>query len=438
MEAENKTPILEVAWTRYAHFDAASNERSRGNNRLRKWVAILGVLATLFALLTEVYPQSFPATPGVVLKVLLISTPIVSSVLAAFINKFYGSGDWLVMRAGAEQILKEIFTYRTILQKSSGRGSWLESRLTDIQHQIFSGLGGEMVLKPYKGPLPPYDDPNDPTDDAGFSDLTGEQYFKFRVESQLAWHLNKVNQFQSERTRLQIFILVAGGAGSLLAALGGPFSLWVALTASLTTALIGWQELRNLDYTLKNYSKVVVELMAIYDHWENLDANGRTDAEFYAMVRNTEDLLWTQNVEYIKAMQSALSKVGKADDSLVEDAINKSIDEDARFKQSLKDAAAQEITNARQVAEQSLTEDSKKNIASLTDEISSPIVQAELAAMEKVAAQVVQAVANGSTLASTLQSIAADFAGVDLNGNTSAKVLNSLLSRYPATQEPKG
>ena len=124
-DTQNKTPILNLAWTRYAHFDAMAGERTKAHTNMRKWIAVLGIMATLFAILTQLYPEKPTffggAVLGYILKVVFIATPIVSSALAAFTNWFYGKGDWLVMRAGAEEILKEIFVYRTILQKSPDR-----------------------------------------------------------------------------------------------------------------------------------------------------------------------------------------------------------------------------------------------------------------------------------------------------------------------------
>ena len=439
METEvNKTPILNIAWTRYAHFDALSNDRTLANNRLRRWITILGILATLFAILTQLYPQDFPAMLGIALKILLISTPIASSILAAFTNKFFGNGDWLTLRAGAEQILKEILIYRTILQKSPDRRKWLEGRLEDIQRQVFNGLGGEMIFKDYNGPIPPYDDPSDPTDDAGFDDLTGEQYFTFRVENQLAWHMKKLKQRQTERVRLTIYVLLAGGAGALLAALGGPFSLWVALTASMASALIGWQQLRNLDMVIKNYSKVQLELMIIYDHWNNIDPAARTDVDFHQMVKNTEDLLWSQNAEFIKAMQEALAK-NKADDTLINDVIQKAVDEDQQMKEGMKAVVVEGTEKALQEGGDDAIDTYKKTFGSLAEEAASPLVQAELAAMQQAAAQAMENVVQSvSSLSASLQSIAAEFAGVKIDGDTPVNILNDLISRYPVNTEPKG
>lgn len=440
---ERRSPILELAWTRYAHFDAASLARTRAHLNLRRWIAILGVAATLFAILVQLYPPNFPAVLGLVLRIFLIAIPLASAGLAAFANKFFGSGDWLVLRAGAEEILKEIFIYRTIMKNQPNRRAWLEKRLAEIQRAIYRGLGGEMILKPYTGPIPPYDDPDDPYDDGGFSDLTGDEYFTYRVESQLAWHMNKVNKIQKERVRLQVLIILAGIAGAFLAAWGAPFSLWVALTASTATALIGWQELRNLDSTLKNYSKVVVELMVIYDHWHNLEPEERTEAEFIRMVRSTEDLLWSQNVEYIKSMQEALASTQLEEAKLLDDLLQRAVQSDRALKQSMRDSLVDFTSASMNESRESLGETFKETLGTLAEEASSELVQKELAAMQaaasEAAASAAQAVgAQASRLTGALNDIAREFAGVKIGKETPSAVLNSMISRYPPTPEVKG
>jgi len=439
METEdNKTPILNIAWTRYAYFDAQSNSRTKSNNRLRIWIYVLGVLATFLAIITQLFVKDPPDLIGWIIKIIFITIPLLSSALAAFANKFFGGGDWLTMRAGAEQILREIYKYRTILKDHPDRNQWLESRLVDIQRQVFRGLGGEMVLQDYNGPIPPYDDPSDPTDDSGFDDLTGEQYFAFRVENQLAWHMKKLKQRQAERIRLTIFILASGLLGSFLAAMGGVLAIWVALAVSITAALVGWQELRNLDAVIKNYSKVQLELMVIYDHWNNLSAEQRTKVEIDQMVQDTEELLWNQNSEYIKSMQEALAK-NKADDTLIKDVIQKAVDEDQRIKDGIKAVVIEGTEKALHEAGDQVIETYKESFGSLAEEAASPLVQAELAAMQEAATQAVQSMVESvSSVGASLQAIAAEFAGVKIDGDTPVKVLNDLISRYPVNSEPKG
>lgn len=430
-------PILEIAWTRFAQFDAAAIKRGKSNLQMRRWIVVLGVLATLFAILTEAYSEFFGALGGFILKFLLVVTPVLASGLAAFASRSYSGGDWLVKRAGAEEIRKEIYMFRTVLQKTPSRRAWLERQLAEIQRQVYRGLGGELTMPVYEGQLPPDYFPDDPNSDPGFNDLTGEEYFRYRLAHQLGYHTNRVNRYQAERTRLQIFIILSGAAGAVLAALGGPFSLWVALTASLTAAFIGWQELRNLDSIIRNYSKVIMELNIIFDHWSNLEPEERTSSEFYKMVHSTEEILWSQNVEYIKSMQEALKDSSLEEEaSLVNRVIKESVDSDARFKKSLEDAIVDQTTSTMTDSQGILTETYEGALGTLAEEASSELVQAELAAMGQAVQELAERASSG--IKSSIQAIVEEFDGVEIDKDTPMSVLNDLMSRYPKTNDVKG
>ena len=114
-------PILKLAWERYSQYDAFAVKRNRLQLRLRRWVTIIGVMATLFAIAVQIYGFRSSDILSWVLKALLIIAPVLGSILAAFSTKFYGNGDWLALRAGAEEILKEIYNFRTILQGQADR-----------------------------------------------------------------------------------------------------------------------------------------------------------------------------------------------------------------------------------------------------------------------------------------------------------------------------
>ncbi len=432
VEPQPSVPILNIAWTRYAQLDALSSKHSKPHYRWRRWISILGVLAALFAVVTQVYSNYLPAVLSLALKILLIATPITASVLAAFVNKFYNGRDWLVSRAGAEEIQKEIYMYRTFFKNKPDRREWLEKRLTYIQRQVYRGMSGELALEKAPEKIPPYYSPDDPNSDPGFKDLTGDEYVKFRLENQLAWHIRRVQRFEFERTRLQVFILVAGGLGAFLAAMGTGFSIWVAVTASLGAALIGWQELRNLDPTIKNYSKVIMELMIIYDHWNILEPEERTDAEFFQMVKSTEDVLWSQNIEYIKSMQEVLAKETLEEAELINDVLKKAVETDAAFKKNMRDSVVSYASQGMDDARETLEEHFDQVLGSLAEEASSELVQQELAAIG-------QAVSTRVTkLSDSLKQIADEFSGVDIGRDTPKEVLNDLLSRYPTTEEVKG
>ena len=432
VEPQPNVPILNIAWTRYAQLDALSNKHSRPHYLWRRWISILGVLAALFAVITQAYSDYMPAVLSLALRILLIATPIAASVLASFVNKFYNGNDWLVSRAGAEEIQKEIYMYRTFFKNKPDRREWLEKRLTSIQRQVYRGMSGELPLEKAPEKIPPYYYPDDPNSDPGFKDLTGNEYVTYRLENQLAWHIRKVQRFEVERTRLQVYILASGGLGAFLAAMGGGFSIWVAVTASVGAALIGWQELRNLDPTIKNYSKVIMELMIIYDHWNVLEPEERTDAEFFQMVKSTEDVLWSQNIEYIKSMQEVLAKETLEEAELINGVLKKAVETDEAFKEHMRDSIVSATSKSMDEARETLEEHFDQVLGSLAEEASSELVQQELAAIgQAVSARV-------NKLSDSLKQIAEEFAGVEVGRDTPKEVLNDLLSRYPKTNDVKG
>lgn len=433
-------PILNIAWTRFAQLNAVSKRRTRAYRRLRIWIAGLGVLATLFAILTNLFFTDSQSLLGLVVKIFFISIPIIASLVAAFGTRIFSNGDWLVTRAAAEEYLKEIYFYRTILQKKKSRRTYLEKRINEIQRQLYQGLGGELAFKPYEGPIPPYYDPDYPDSDPGFPDLNGDEYFKYRLEDQLRWHHKKVNEYKQERGVLTFLVLAAGGLGAFFAAWGGPLGLWVAFTASITAALLGWQELRNLDSVIKNYSKVILELTIIYDHWHNLEPEERITSEFYKMVRGCEDVLWAQNVEYIKAMQEALKDSSLEEEaSLVNRVIKESVESEARMKQGMRDSVVDLTRGTLEDTEELVDETFKAALGSLADEASSELVQQELAAMSKAAVEMVEGVVKkASSFTSSLADIAKEYAHVDIGRDTSKEELNEILSRFPKTEDVKG
>ena len=448
MEAETPkaAPILEIAWTRVANLDNVSKKRAAAYYRTRRWIATLGVLATLLAILTEIPYFQSSALLDLGVKGLFIVTPAIASGLAAFATKKFSNGDWLITRAGAEEIQKEVYFFRTILQKRKSRRSYLEKRLAEIQRQVYRGLNGEFSFESYKGRIPPNYYPEDPNSDPGFADLTGEEYFRYRLEDQLKWHNKEINEYKLERDRLAIFILLAGVLGTILAATsvaGGVFAglgIWVALTASITAALIGWQELRNIDVIVRNYSKVVLELTMLYDHWSNLEPEERTTPEFYKMVRGCEEVLWAQNTEYIKSMQEALRDASLEEEaSLVNRVIQESVETAERTKQAMQESLLHYTQETLGEVEQKVDETFQAVLGSLAEEASSELVQQELEAMGRAVTETVgNVMERASAFTSSLAQIREESKDVDISKDTPKEELNAIFARYPKTNDVKG
>jgi hypothetical protein len=284
------------------------------------------VLATILAVLLESFRDLFVPSVITTMQVLLILVPITGSVLIAFLSKFQQGYKYLAMRAGAEEILKEIYRYRTIMQDDPRRDQWLQGRLAQIQRQVHRTLGGEMVVTPYKGDqLNPNYDPSRPeTTDEGIVPLDSEAYLRLRLEDQLNWHIKKIQRHQRNRKYLTLTILFFGGLGALFAGLDmiwAGIAVWVTLTTALASAFTNWQELAGVDSIIPIYSKVILELNILDDYWKSLSPEEQTQTAFYELVRNTEEVLWSQHVLFISAMKEAMDKAEADQERMVDEAI---------------------------------------------------------------------------------------------------------------------
>ncbi len=341
-----RSEILEIAWQHFAELDANANEAQKWHFTLRLWVIILSVLATLLAIITQQVVASYTAEVTVArgLNFVLIATPIVGSVLLAFANKLRLGERWLALRAGAEEIRKDIFLYRTVWSAEPDRDNQLKQELKDIQLRLFESVEGNLVFKPYGGPIPPAADQEvsfwaalihlhrlwpkikqqfsraqDSTlaasHDGDFDNLSAPTYMNIRLEHQLDWHTRKMVGFEKNRNVFLALIFVAGGAGTILAAVG--LNILVALTASLAAAFTAWTELRRYDDLIKNYSKVALELKSIRDDWLTLKPEQQTETRFFQLVEATEGVLWSQHQQFISTMRQGLAALQAPDGDTV-------------------------------------------------------------------------------------------------------------------------
>jgi hypothetical protein len=182
-----------------------------------------------------------------------------------------------------------------------------------------------------------------------------------------------------------------------------------------------------------------MELNILFDHWKNLEGEEQNQTEFYKTVRSTEDILWGQNVEYIKSMQEALRDADLEEEaSLVNRVIKEQRNSDRRFKQGMEDAIVDHTRATMLDAEEKLTETFESALGTLSEEASSELVQAELAAMQDSLQDMVENIKDHFGISSTLKAIEEEFEGVEISSNTPMSVLNDLMSRYPKTSEAKG
>ena len=243
------------------------------------------------------------------------------------------------MRGSAEAIKREIYRYR------SRTGDYSKDRLTtnsrdDVFHERLEPVSRRLMqtdvnhgaLKPYNGELPPkmggkragllermialvggakrQNTPNEiaQKNDDGVSFLTPERYIELRLEDQLNYYSNKTPKLETQVKQMQVAILIAGGAGTLLAALYA--ELWVALTTALATALTTSLGYRQLDETLVRYNQSAADLANVRDWWTKLSpAAKRNPKNIDQLVEVTEKVLETELSGWVQRMENALAQL---------------------------------------------------------------------------------------------------------------------------------
>ena len=265
----------------------------------------------------------------------IIVIPIVTAILLAYYNKFRPANKWILLRGSAEAIKREIYRYR------SRTGDYSKDRLTtnsrdDVFHERLEPVSRRLMqtdvnhggLEPYNGryrrngrrtkelmvsflylrrPPPPKKEVAQKNDD-GFSFLTPERYIELRLEDQLKYYSGKTPKLEKQIKQMQVAILVAGGAGTLLAAVGA--ELWVALTTALATALTTSLASRQLDETLVRYNQSATDLANVRDWWTKLSpAAKRNPKNIDQLVEVTEKVLETELSGWVQRMENALAQL---------------------------------------------------------------------------------------------------------------------------------
>jgi hypothetical protein len=327
--------LLRDAWQRFATYDANANRLQKAFRKVQFWILTLGLIAVFLAVferqgLAFVKDQQVktltkqtqrPEKPFQMIEKALgwlrfpiIVFPITISVLLAYYNKFRPGTKWVLLRGSAEAIKREIYCYR------SRTGAYSEDQLTtgsrdDVFHERLEPVSRRLMqtevnhgaLTPYDGPLPPEMEGAQKGDD-GFSFLTPTRYIEIRLEDQLSYYSKKTPKLGAEIKRMQTAILVAGGVGTLLAAVGA--ELWIALTTSLATALTSSVASRQLEETLVRYNQSAADLANVRDWWTKLSpAAKRNPKNVDQLVEVTEKILETEMSGWVQRMENALAQL---------------------------------------------------------------------------------------------------------------------------------
>ncbi|RMF00055.1 MAG: SLATT domain-containing protein [Chloroflexi bacterium] len=312
---------LESAWRRFAEFDLNAAAAARYHKRLREVALGLAMVAVLFAVLTGSYNviRFVPPYLHFTFSVALIVILIVNFIILALVIQSHRAAAAAELQAAAQEIKKEIYLYRTIMQWHDDPDHWLSERLGHIQRHVADSMGSEFSLNPYTGPLPPGYLPDDPTSDPGFTRLLPNDYLRYRLENQIATYTSELADPQKRRVFLQVGLLVTGGLSLLLAAIGGQLNAWVAVSVFAAAGLISWLEPRQLDSAISNLNQLIMGLNIVKDRWQSLGADQHTPEEYFKLVVATERIIWSHYNKHGSEMWRAVDELrGHSRDALDE------------------------------------------------------------------------------------------------------------------------
>ncbi len=302
--------VLKSAWQRYAEFDANALSAAKQRKFMRQAALIAALVTVVLAVgsnnydaylnLLYTYIPNLQALNAVLiwtgksLHIILISALILNFLLIGAVIRLQQNENAQELRAAAEEIKKAIYLYRTLLQWHDERDHFLKRRLSDIQRQTAKTFGSDLVLRPYKGDLPPYYDPSDPKSDPGFTHLMPDTYLHYRINHQLEYYGKQIIQPQMARVFLLRSLLIVGLISTLLASIGGVLTALVAIGVFFAVGLMNWLNPREISNQINSYNQLILGLQTVHDHWQSLSAEEKTGGQFFKLVTATEQIIWSQ------------------------------------------------------------------------------------------------------------------------------------------------
>jgi hypothetical protein len=251
------------------------------------------------------------------LGLLLIVVPILLSVVVAGVNRFNFGKRWVLLRASAEGIKREIYLYRLHAQgyeSSDKREKQLKSAVEDVTRRLARTEVNTMALAPYNGPIPPLKSTADHDD--GLSLLSTDQYVRLRLQHQLRFYRGKSVGLEKTLKWVQYLVLVVGGIGTFFGAIGGTWVIWIATTTTVASALASYLTFKQVETTLMSFNQTATDLENIEAWWLSLEAKEQKDKDNIALLgKYTERVLETEVGGWSQRMSDALEKLRAASEN---------------------------------------------------------------------------------------------------------------------------
>ena len=325
--------ILVDAWSRFDVLDEGAKAKQRRFRSTQLWILSMTVVVTFLAIVAELSKGSHPNVLPAVrqhlnmeairssLHIVMIIVPITIAMLVGFNARFREGNKWILLRAAAEAIKREIFRYRMrsgLYSEAQCKQALASMRLAANIKDITANLVQSEINRTSLSTQNENNKTAGKTNDVGKSDLVkvaerlkflnAEEYLRDRVQDQINYYEWKTDVLSQQSKRLQIFIVVAGGLGTFLAAIGG--EVWVALTTALAAALTNKLEIDQVENSLVQYNMALTNLSNVASWWKGLSPWERTrQKNLDLLVDQTETTLEHETTGWVQQMQSTLNKL---------------------------------------------------------------------------------------------------------------------------------
>lgn len=315
--------VLYQAWETFADYDLNAILQQKKFDRMQATILALGVLATTLAVVKQLFaPPDKSVNYSSVwwwLHHLLILLPIILTVLITAANRFKHGNQWLLLRASAEAIKREIYRYRT---RTTYYGGWspdqpspeqqLSRKVQDITQAAMETEANLSALEPYdkKKGFPPYMKQAEGGDD-GFSKLTPDRYIEVRLQDQLGYFNSSATRIGRRLTGLQWAIWIIGAVGTYLALVGQ--QIWIAVTTSIAAALTSFLGYKLSEDKLMKFNQARTELGNVRAWWNALSPDDQADqGNVDMLVEHTEQVLKSELDNWVQLKQNVLAELRKA------------------------------------------------------------------------------------------------------------------------------
>jgi SMODS and SLOG-associating 2TM effector domain 1/SLOG in TRPM, prokaryote/Protein of unknown function (DUF4231) len=326
--------VLADAWSRFEMLDEAAKVKQALFRSTQLWILSLTVAVTGLAIVAELsktWPQIILPWIGEYdlhrlqggLHIVMIILPITISMLVGFNARFREGNKWILLRAAAEAIKREVFRYRTrsglysdTQCKQALASMRLAANIKDIAGNLVQTEVNRTSLTRVHKNSASKESMQGGNDSAAnqaramerVKFLNPEDYLRDRVDDQIGYFVDKTGRLSGQLKRLQIFIVVAGGLGTFLAAMGG--EVWVALTTAVATALTNKLEIEQVENSLVQYNMALTNLRNVESWWKGLSPWERTrQKNLDILVDQAEMTLEHETTGWVQQMQSTLDKL---------------------------------------------------------------------------------------------------------------------------------